>query len=793
MGNTHGEGLQSFGTDVVSQITIEAKSNQAESVVQGVSDPKNYSLIINAKPERDSVAFNQNISKFIGMVDIEAPLFEDAERAPIDIYCVVDTSGSMSGDRISLLRKSLRRLVRGVQSKDRLALVEFASSYQVLLELTKMDEKGKDKAKKIVKKLRASGGTHLSGGLLQGLKMVKKRVPATANEVCSILLFTDGEANSGIRDTAGILAAAEQEAGMGKFGKVMPGGDPEKWSVDDVCQWLAYKELDLEDLVTNVKKMKIDGQILMHDLTEDMLEEDLKVSRLHTAKFLREIEKLREGEEAQEKQLDCTINTFGYGSSHNSDLLEKLAERFDGMYYFIKDTDAINEGFATCLGGLMSTVATNLQLSLTPLNGAKKVHILNDFVVKTQDGVTTATLGDIQSEEKRHILFEVDLPEAKAEIGSDTYCSVKLSYENTISSKTNVLLSLMEVKREKVTGKRDEMVDEQYNRVVVAQALHNADELGRVGQLEQARASLDHAMVTVRSSRSSCTPMSRNLVSDMTETKKGYASIKDYRKWGKNYTKQNRSCYRRERSVLVSDRSNQYATQRTYVNVSKIKAVTQFNNSCSDDSDSADEVLSKHRTRAVSLRSIEAPKTKTPKPRQSVYARSKIRTPASASTRVRSRRSNKKTKGRTNQKNQYVDFRDFMSKNTKSTPKAKRKPASPKPAKAKPVSLKPAVVPQSKVQVKFMPPTERMDKLKPKRINGSPEISKPESHKDTKAITATPVKPQVPGSPINVPQSSQLRNTNTRTNTNESEEMKHSASDERETKQNEEMKDSRII
>jgi len=407
----------------------------------------------------------------------------------------------------------------------------------------------------------------------------------------------------------------------------MPSGDPEKWSVVDVCQWLAFKEMDMKDLVDNVKRLKVDGQILMHDLTEEMLEEDLKVSRLHTAKFLREIEKLREGNQETvdnpEVQLECTINTFGFGSNHNSELLEKLAERFDGMYYFIRDTDAINESFATCLGGLMSTVATNLQLQVKPLNGAANVKILNDFVMKTQVDVVSANLGDIQSEEKRHILFEMDLPDVKAESSTETYCSVKLNYENTITSKTDVLLSLMQLKRQKLTTKRNDIVDEQYNRVVVSQALHNADALGRAGQLEKARASLDTAMYTIRSSRSSGTPMSRTLLNDMTETKKGYGSRRDYEKWGNQLTKTHRSSYRRERSVRISNnRSGQYATSRSYAKASQIKTVVQFKSRCSDDSDSDEEKKNNRRTRSVSLRGSKTP-TPRAKPRHSIHARAR--------------------------------------------------------------------------------------------------------------------------------------------------------------------------
>jgi len=312
--------------------------------------------------------------------------------------------------------------------------------------------------------------------------------------------------------------------------------------------------------------------------------------------------------QAEEVQLDCTINTFGYGSNHNSDMLEKLADRFDGMYYFIKDAESINEGFATCLGGLMSTVATNLQLSVIPLNGAGNVKILNDFPVSQDQGTVTTNLGDIQSEEKRHIVFVIDLPKVSSEKVSESYSSLKLSYENTITFKSDVLLSSMELSRETFTGNRSKTVDEQYNRVVVAKALEEADNLGRAGNLKQARASIDTAMATVRTSQSCRTPMSRNLVSDMTETMKGYATLKDFRRWGKQYTKQNRSCIRRERSVRVNDICGQYATQSGYTNNSQRMIVSQFNNSCSDDSDSHDENFSNQRTGGSSKSFIKIPK-----------------------------------------------------------------------------------------------------------------------------------------------------------------------------------------
>jgi len=565
---------------------------------------KEYALILKSKPESGIVAFNEAKSKFIGMADIEAPVFDNALRAAVDIVCVLDTSGSMSGERISLLRKSVRRLVRGVNSRDRLALIEFNSVCRVLMNFTLMIDKGKRKAKDIINTIGSWGGTNLSGGVLEGLKLVKNRDPETANEVCSILLFTDGEANYGIRESDLIIQAAEEAAGMQKI-KKKPIGDPVKWSVDDVCQWLRCIELDLPKLLEQVKEMKIDGQILTHDLTEEMLEEDLSVSRIHRSKFLREIEKLRAGEEEEKESppppLSCTINTFGYGSSHNSDLLEKMAERFDGMYYYVKDSGAINEGFATCLGGLMSTVATNLQLSLTPLNGAKDIKVLSNFPNTVKNTSVTINIGEIQSEEHRHILFQIDLPKANTSSAEESYCSIKLTYENAISSRTDIVLDQMRVERGKVTTERDQLVDVQYNRVVAAEALSLADELGKVGELERARTTLDTAFQSVQRSMSCRMGMSRNLMQDMEQTRRGYTNINEYNRWGKNYTKQNKACYRKERAVKVKDTLGLYSTQSQYISLSRMETVSAFDESCSDDSD-AGPVTELRLTRAVSCR-----------------------------------------------------------------------------------------------------------------------------------------------------------------------------------------------
>jgi len=497
----------------------------------------------------------------------------------MDCICVLDTSGSMDGDRISLVRKSVRRLVRGVQSQDRVAIIEFNTQINVLLPLTDMDDNGKEKAKRIIKNMTASGGTNLSGGLLKGMELVSSRVER--REVCSILLFTDGEANIGIRDTPGILRAAEDAMGMPKIQNTVPRGDPELWNVDEVLQWLVSIEMDFPNLVAKFQELKIDGQILMHDITEETLGEDLEMRRIHWPKFLREIEKLREGELQKNtapvsNPLACTIHAFGYGMDHNSDLLTKLSRRFDGMYYYIKDGDAVKEGFATCLGGLMATVGTNIQLSMIPIN-CKGLTVLSDQSTTMNKKEIIVSVGDIQSEEERCIMFKFDLPKAKENAGQLAYIHIILTYMNTISKRSDTLGTRLVVTRGSRTTERDVLLDAHHNRIITSKALTKADGLGKHGLMTDAREVLQRVIEEVQGSVSGNNNISKALIADLESTMKGYRNVAVYENWGRHFGQQAGYCHEVQRCANAK-------IQPQYANANQYEVFADFERECSQDS-----------------------------------------------------------------------------------------------------------------------------------------------------------------------------------------------------------------
>merc|ERR1712000_193830 len=162
--------------------------------------------------------------KFVGMLSIRATETEGAEdgdineseRAPIVLVAVVDKSGSMSGAKMKSLKKTLEFIVAELGKNDMLGIVEYDTHVSTSLPMTKMDQNGKQLAQQVVTKLETGSATNLSGGLLEGLRLIPNDLQT--NVVSSVLLLTDGLANHGITSTQGIISMIHkaQADGYGK-------------------------------------------------------------------------------------------------------------------------------------------------------------------------------------------------------------------------------------------------------------------------------------------------------------------------------------------------------------------------------------------------------------------------------------------------------------------------------------------------------------------------------------------------------------------------------------------------
>ncbi|MSS99469.1 MAG: VWA domain-containing protein, partial [Opitutales bacterium] len=119
---------------------------------------------------------------------------EEAPRAPLDLALVIDRSGSMGGEPLAAALESASRIVRGLRSDDRVAIVAFDSAIEVVQPLTTASDREAIVAR--IKEIDARGSTDLFGGWEEG---VKQLAPFTRKDrIARIILLSDGQANQGV-------------------------------------------------------------------------------------------------------------------------------------------------------------------------------------------------------------------------------------------------------------------------------------------------------------------------------------------------------------------------------------------------------------------------------------------------------------------------------------------------------------------------------------------------------------------------------------------------------------------
>ncbi|CAF1185361.1 unnamed protein product [Adineta ricciae] len=145
----------------------------------------------------------QPASNIYGLVTLQAPSqiisLNDASstptRVPIDLVCVVDQSGSMAGDKLTLLRQTLVYITEQLNDLDRLAIVSFDTrAYDRSHGLKRMNPQNQQTLTNAINNdIVDGGGTFIGCGLKMGIDLLKDR--QTKNPIAALLLLTDGQDN----------------------------------------------------------------------------------------------------------------------------------------------------------------------------------------------------------------------------------------------------------------------------------------------------------------------------------------------------------------------------------------------------------------------------------------------------------------------------------------------------------------------------------------------------------------------------------------------------------------------
>ena len=135
-----------------------------------------------------------------------------------------------------------------------------------------------------------------------------------------------------------------------------------------------------------------------------------------------EVETLRR--KIVEVNFTTPINFFGFGYNLEKGLLYDLANVGRGMKCFIPDGSMIGTVFVYATSNILSTVAVNVKLNITPLNGSKLVDIIGYDFERNKENIVV-NLGTIQYTQLRDLVFQFNFDK----LTSDMYTKYSLSYE----------------------------------------------------------------------------------------------------------------------------------------------------------------------------------------------------------------------------------------------------------------------------------------------------------------------------------------------------------------------------
>lgn len=276
----------------------------------------------------------------------------DFKRAPLDLCCVIDVSGSMEESApaqsedgktkedtgltiLDVVKHAMKTIIATLNDDDRLAIVAFDTRAELITDFQYSTATGKNSLNGNVDRLEPKASTNLWDGLKMGMNLIhdlqhKSEASSSSsttttkkanNRLASLFILTDGQ----------------------------PNVNPPRGHIPMLQQWLEA-----------------------HPDTR------------------------------------FAINGFGFGYDLDSSLMSDIARTGGGHYGFIADAGMVGTVFVHALANLFSTYATACHLSVEVPDGAKVKKARGEFPFTESSWGAKIDVGDIQYGQSRDFIIEVE-------------------------------------------------------------------------------------------------------------------------------------------------------------------------------------------------------------------------------------------------------------------------------------------------------------------------------------------------------------------------------------------------
>ncbi|MDE5081833.1 MAG: VWA domain-containing protein [Trichodesmium sp. St18_bin1] len=124
------------------------------------------------------------------VVDAMIKSWQQFAKKPSQVVLVVDSSGSMKGDKLPAVQNTLRYYIEGLGPKEKIALIDFDSQIRTPVWVDGSAE-GRDRGIQFISGLRPDGGTRLYDAALNARNLLQQNLRTDA--INAVVVLTDGQ------------------------------------------------------------------------------------------------------------------------------------------------------------------------------------------------------------------------------------------------------------------------------------------------------------------------------------------------------------------------------------------------------------------------------------------------------------------------------------------------------------------------------------------------------------------------------------------------------------------------
>ena len=231
---------------------------------------------------------------------------------------------------------------------------------------------------------------------------------------------------------------------------------------------------------------------------------------------------------------EYTIHSFGYGSDNDAKLMSSMSEAKNGLYYYIEELDSIAEAFANCLGEIISTAADNIQVTLetqaceVPF-ALKKVY--------SDNGDTSFAMPSLLHGSQKEAIFILNI--GPVELANDeeiiTPLKATVAYRQVQNNENKIIEQLLQItlrknNTEAIIYDQDAVIN--FYRFKTSEALKEAGELGKSGEMEKARNLLQECANEIKQSPVGAINLAKVLISDLEGSMGKFVTYESYNHGG---------------------------------------------------------------------------------------------------------------------------------------------------------------------------------------------------------------------------------------------------------------------